>query len=51
MKIKIFLDLSSEFVNTQIDNENDNCESFQDVEGCEEESVEGRKLKYSIVEE
>ena len=45
MQIKIFLELSGEFVNTQVKSENDNCENFQDVEGCEEESAEGRKLK------
>ena len=45
MQIKRFLELSGEFVNTQVESENDNCENFQDVEGCEEESVEGRKLK------
>ena len=42
------MELSGEFVNTQVESENDNCENFQDVEGCEEESVEGRKLKNSL---
>ena len=32
MQLKTFLELSSEFVNTQIDSENDNLENFQDVE-------------------
>ena len=32
MQIKRFLELSGEFVNIQIDNENDNCENFQVVE-------------------
>ena len=35
MQIKIFLDLSGEFVNTQVDNENDNLENFQDVKDSE----------------
>ena len=47
MQIKIFLELFGEFVNTQIDSENDNCENFQDVEESEEEIVENIKLKYS----
>ena len=48
MQIKIFLELSSEFVNTQVESENDNYENLQDVEGCEEESFEGTKLKNSL---
>ena len=28
IKIKIFLELSGEFLNTQVDNENDNLENF-----------------------
>ena len=48
MQIKIFLELPSEFVNTQIDRENYNCENFQDVEGSEEEIVENRKFKNSL---
>ena len=28
MQIKTFLEMSGEFVNTQIDSENDNCENF-----------------------
>ena len=31
MQIKIFLEFSSEFVNTQIDSENDHFENFKDV--------------------
>ena len=37
-----------EFVNTQIDGENDNCENFQDAKGSEEEIVENRKFKNSL---
>ena len=40
MQIKIFLEFSVGFVNTQIDNKNDNFENFQDVEENEEEIVE-----------
>ena len=38
-QIKIFLELSGEFVNTQIDSENNNFEKFQVVEESEEEIV------------
>ena len=48
MQIKIFLDLSSEFVNNQIDSANDNFENFQDAEESEEEIVENIKLKNSL---
>ena len=48
MQIKIFLELSSEFVNTQIDGENDNYENFQDDEGSEEEVIENLKFKNSL---
>ena len=50
MKIKRFLELSGEFVNTQVESENDNCENFQDIEGYGEESAKGRKLKNSLGE-
>ena len=36
MQIKRFLELSGEFVNTQVDNENDNLEGFQGAEDNEE---------------
>ena len=45
MQIKRFLELFGEFVNTQIDSENDNCERFQDAKENEEEIDENRKLK------
>ena len=48
MQIKIFLELSGEFVNNQIDSENDNFLNFQDAEESEEEIVENRKLKNSL---
>ena len=48
MQIKIFLELSGEFLNTQIDSENDNFENFQDAEESEEEIVENKKLKNSL---
>ena len=35
MQIKIFLELSSEFVNTLVDNKNDNLENIQDAEDSE----------------
>ena len=50
MKIKIFLELFGEFVNTHIDSENDNFENLQDVEESEEEIDENRKLKNSLGE-
>ena len=36
MQIKRLLELSGEFVNTEVDNENDNSENFQDAEESEE---------------
>ena len=48
MQIKRFLELSGEFVNTQIDSENDNFENFQDAEESEEETAENRKVKNSV---
>ena len=48
MQIKIFLEFSSEFVNTHIDAENDNSESFQDVEENEEEKTITEKLKGTL---
>ena len=48
VQIKRFLELSGEFVNIKIANENDDCENFQDVEGCEEESAESSKLNNSL---
>ena len=40
--------MSGEFVNTQIDGENDSFENYQDHEGSEEEIAENRKLKNSL---
>ena len=37
-----------EFLNTQIDNKNDNFENFQDVEENEEETAENKKLKNTL---
>ena len=48
MQIKIFLELSGEFINSQVDSENDNFGNFQDVGESEEEIVENRKLKNSL---
>ena len=48
MQIKIFLELSGEFVNTHIDGENDNCENFQDAEESEEEKISTEKLKGTL---
>ena len=48
MQIKIFLELSGEFVNTHIDGENDNCENFQDAEESEEEMINTEKLKGTL---
>ena len=45
MQIKIFLELSGEFVNTQIDGENGNFENYQDHEESGEEIVENGTLK------
>ena len=39
--------MPSEFVNTQIDSENDNFENFQNHEESEEEIAENKKLKKS----
>ena len=50
MQIKGFLDLFGEFVNTQIDSENDNFENFQNHEESEEEIVENEKFKNSLGE-
>ena len=44
-QIKIFLELSGEFVNTQIDSENDNCENFQGAGEGEEEISETESSK------
>ena len=43
MQIKIFLELSGEFVNTHIDAENDDSENFQEVEENEEEKTSTKK--------
>ena len=48
MQIKIFLELSGEFVNTQINNRNVNIESFQDDEENEGEQVGNKKLKNAL---
>ena len=48
MQIKIFLELSGEFVNTHIDGENDNFENYQDHEESGEEIAESRNLKNSL---
>ena len=48
MQIKRILELSGEFVNTQVESENDNCENFQDVEESEEEIDENIKFKKSL---
>ena len=40
MQIKRFLELSGEFVNTQIDNEDNNAENLLDVEEIEEDNDE-----------
>ena len=42
MKIKIFLELFGEFVNTQIENESVDSENFQDVDEDEEELLKQR---------
>jgi len=55
MQIKRFLELSGEFVNTQIEKENVDSENFQDVDEDEEGVVEAEKLTgrkgYSPIEE
>ena len=43
--IKIFLKLASDFVNTRVDNENDNLENFQDSKGSEERIAGNMKKK------
>ena len=43
MHIKIFLELSGKFVNTQVDNENDNLEGFQYEEDNEEGIADNMK--------
>ena len=45
MQIKIFLELSGEFVNTQIDNKNDSFENFQDDEQSEGEQAGNKKVE------
>ena len=45
MQIKIFLELSGEFVNTQIENESVDIENFRDVDEDEEGVAEAMKLK------
>ena len=45
MQIKIFLELSGEFVNTHIDNKNDNFENFQDDEQSEGEQAGNKKVE------
>ena len=42
------MELSGEFVNTQVDNENDNLENFQEVENSGEIIVENMKYKNSL---
>ena len=44
MHIKIFLEMSDEFVNTQIDTENENLKNFQDDVQSEKEDVEKKKI-------
>ena len=48
MQIKIFLELSGEFVNTLIDDESADSENLLDVEGNEEGIVETEKLRISL---
>ena len=48
MQIKIFLELSGEFVNTQVDNENDNIENFQYAKDNEEIIAKNMKYKNSL---
>ena len=48
MQIKIFLELSGEFVNTHIDTKNDNSENFQDAEENKEEKISAEKLKGTL---
>ena len=48
MQIRRFLEFSGEFVNTQIDNKNENFENFQDDEENEEETVGNKKIKNEL---
>ena len=48
MQIKIFLELSGEFVNTCIDDEIVGSQNILDVEGDKEGIVETEKLKSSL---
>ena len=48
MQIRRFLELSGEFVNTNIDTENDDGESFQDDEEPEKEKKGTEKLKGTL---
>ena len=48
MQIKIFLELFCEFVNTQIDNKNDNFKIFQDDEHNEDEKCNIPKNKQTL---
>ena len=48
MEIKRFLELSSEFVNTRIDEDGADSENFLDVEEEGEEAAEMGKLKDSL---
>ena len=48
MQIQIFLELSGEFVNTHIDNKNDNFENFQDDEENEGEQDGNKNLKNKL---
>ena len=50
MQIKRFFYLSGKFVNTQVDNENENIEKFQDAKYNEERIVENMKYKNSLGE-
>ena len=48
MQIKRFLELSGEFVNTCIDEDDADSENFLDADGEEEETARTRKLKDSL---
>ena len=48
MQIKIFLEMSEEFVNTQIDTENQNTKYFHQSVQSDDEDVENKKLKNVI---
>ena len=45
MQIIIFLALLGEFANTQVDNENNHLESFQDTKGSEEGIAESENRR------